>query len=246
MKQNILFLALIALVIGVMSCNDELNSDNSSVLDASKISKIKRGEPVVVKFNSISETNGVEWNVSPNTNVELQAAGNSATLQFASAGNYKVTAKSGSSSGSVNLNVQDSLYTPASNPSSLELLKNETIQCTLSKVDSMGNGGLAIKMVTGKPYNCLNNKLMFSQTYANKNAKVALTGVYKPSDSFCISGEQKATAYTSLYPMADGTTALEIVLEGKSYTGSIVKTGSKYTISWNYTSGVLISPLTLN
>jgi hypothetical protein len=67
-----------------------------------------------------------------------------------------------------------------------------------------------------------------------------------PCADFCSSGEDYGYGGTTWFPIADGNHGFEVVLDGKTYTGSFVKNGETYTFTWPYTAGVTITPLVLN
>ena len=247
MKKEKVFIVIVAVILGLFSCKEEgIHPDNPGI-ETSKITKIKKGEPVMLKFSVVNENSPVEWSVIPNKNVDLKPSGNSATFLFTHAGIYNVTAKSGQLQGMTSLSVQDSVYNPGTTGQSvISALTGDNITCSVSKVDSMGISGLTIFLTTEKSYKCLNNMLVIALEKTDKIVRIVLKGVYIPEDKFCTPGEQKAKGAISLYPISDGITSLEMVLDGKSYTGSISKAKSGYTISWTYTKGIIISPLTIN
>ena len=247
MKKEKVFIVIVAVILGLSSCKEEGIHPGNLGIETSKIAKIKKGEPVMLKFSVVNDNIPVAWSVIPNKNVDLKPSGNSATLLFTQAGIYNVTAKSGQLQGTTSLSVQDSVYNPGTTGQSvISSLTGDNITCSVSKVDSMGISGLIITLTTEKSYKCLNNMLVIALDKTDKIVRIVLKGIYIPEDKFCTPGEQKANGAISLYPMSDGITSLEMVLDGKSYTGSISKEKSGYIISWTYTKGIVISPLTIN
>jgi len=67
-----------------------------------------------------------------------------------------------------------------------------------------------------------------------------------PAEEYCTAGQVKATGATSLYPVADGIHGFQVVLDGTTYTGSFAKSGTTYTFTWPYSSGVIITPPVIN
>ena len=247
MKTNILIVAIATLLLGFTSCNKDENEPILSGIDASKTSKIKKGEPVNFKFSKAPDGSTVQWSVVPDKEVQLCASGNTASMLFCKAGSYNVNANYGTLEGSVEVSVQDSIYNPGGGGSSSnEPLTGDQIFITVTKVDSMGVNGLDFSYITEKKYKCLNHTLMFDNIFSGQDLKVDFKSVFIPSDEFCTSGEDYAYSGTSWYPIALGSHVFEVVLDGKTYTGSFIKSGSTYTFTWPYTSGVTITPLVIN
>ena len=61
----------------------------------------------------------------------------------------------------------------------------------------------------------------------------------------CSDGTEKATGDNFLYPIPDGTSKLTIIVNGTTYSGTIIKTDTNFTIDWPDTTGVIISPTSL-
>ena len=114
----------------------------------------------------------------------------------------------------------------------------------------MGFVGLNLAFLTKNKYKCLNNTLLFTRGDLSSNNittyTIEFTGVEIPSDDFCASGEDYSKGITGFFPVADGESILEIILDGVTYAGTISKTGSTLTITWNYSNGVTISPFIIN
>ena len=87
---------------------------------------------------------------------------------------------------------------------------------------------------------------MFDNNFSEQNLQVAFKSVMIPFTENCTSGEDNASGATCWFPIADGNHGFEVILAGKTYTGSFVKNGGTYTFTWPYTSGVTITPLVLN
>ncbi len=119
----------------------------------------------------------------------------------------------------------------------------DQITITASKLDSGTSSSLVFVAETKNSYTCVNNSLSFTfSSDAASYYNVDFTGVSRPAD--CTSGTSQASSTVS-FEQTDGTRALNITFNGKTYSGTITKASDKFTINWNYTSGVTISPTNL-
>lgn len=239
MKKIILPVWLVLILVMSACTKDPVNTTTS--LTASKTTAIKKGEPVVFTF--FNNPGAIQWNVSPALNAQVSATGSVASIRFGNGGTFVVTATSGSTVDSSVVHVDDSIYTPPPAATILPLITNETLIITASKLDSGAYSGLIFYAHTQSSYTCFTNYLVSDFNQANNAYTINFTGVYVPAG--CITGTATAGTFEYFIPMADGTHALTITLNGTTYTGSVVKAGSNYTINWSYTSGVAISPSTL-
>ena len=247
MKTRMLIVAIAILMVGFTSCNKDENEPLLSGVNASKTSKIKKGEPVSFKFSQAPDGSTVIWTVIPSDYVQINPAGNAATIQFSNAGVYSVNANYSNFKGSTNVSVQDSIYNPGGGGTpTYEPLTGDQIFITVSRMDSMGISGLDFRYITEKKYQCLNHTLLFDNNFSGQNLQVVFKSVMIPSIEFCTTGEDYASSGTAWYPIEDGTHGFEVVLDGKTYSGSFVKSGYTYTFTWPYSSGVTITPLVIN
>jgi hypothetical protein len=248
MKTKMLIVAIATLMVGFTSCKKDKNEPASTLsgVDASKTSKIKKGEPVNFKFSQAPEGSNVQWTVAPFNDVQINASGNTASILFSSAGSYTVSATFGNVKGSTNVSVMDSIYNPGGGTPTYEPLTGDQIFITVSATDSMGISGLIFRYITEKKYNCLNHTLLFDNNFSGQNLQVVFNSVFIPSEVYCTAGEDYASGGTGWYPIADGSHGFEVILDGNTYTGSFVKNGGTYTFTWPYTSGVTITPLVVN
>ena len=247
MKQSICFIAVTALILGFFSCMKDDGTIGNSILDASKTSKIKKGEPVTFTLSKTPHGSGIKWGVVPDKSTQISTTGNSATVLFYTAGLYSITASLGELKATTSVSVQDSTFNPAEvNPPIIDALKGDQVNFIVSKIDSMGISGLSLSFSTEKKYQCLNHLLLFDLTTDGSAYKIILKGVYRPVGEFCIPGEDKANAATSLYPVSNGIHVFEVVLDGTTYTGYFVKSGSMFTFTWPFTKGVTLAPLVIN
>ena len=247
MKTKILIVAIATVMLGFTSCNKDENRSIPAGIDASKTSKIKKGEPVSFKFSQAPEGSAVQWTVLPFNDVQINSSGNMASIFFSNAGYYTVNASFGQVKGSTSVNVQDSIYNPGGGGSpTYEPLTGDQVFITVSKIDSMGIGGLDFRYITEKKYNCLNHTLLFDNNFSGEDLQVVFKSVFIPAVEFCTTGEDYAFSGTAWYPVTEGSHGFEVVLDGKTYTGSFVKSESSYTFTWPYTAGVTLTPLVIN
>jgi len=247
MKTKILIAAMAALLLGFTSCNKDENEQTLAGIDASKTSKIKKGEPVNLTFSRAPDESAVQWSVAPDNDVQINASGNTASVLFSEAGTYTINAIYGALKGSIDVSVLDSIYNPGGGDTPIyEPLTGDQIFITVARYDSMGISGLDFRYITEKKYNCLNHTLLLGNIFSGQNLKVVFNCVFIPSGEFCTPGEDYASSGTAWYPVEEGSHAFEVFLDGITYTGSLVKSGSTYTFTWPYTSGVTITPLVIN
>lgn len=247
MKTKIVIAAFAAMLLGFASCSKDENEMTRSALDASKTEQIKLGEPVNFTFSQVQGQSPVNWSVMPDNNIQINASGNKASILFGNPGFYNVNASYGELRGSVEVTVQDSVYNPGGgDPYFNEPLTDDQIFITVTRYDSMGVSGLDFRYITEKKYDCLNHTLMFDNLFSGQDLKVVFNSVFIPSEEFCLEGQDYASGGTAWYPVAEGGHGFEVVLDGVTYTGSFIKTGSTYTFTWPYNSGVTLTPLVLN
>jgi len=239
MKKMILP-ALSAILLMTASCSKDPVS-NTSPLQVSKTTDIKKGEPVLFSFPKYGDT--ILWNIKPATTAKVSVTGSIATVKFGQKGTFTVVATSGSVRDSAVVHIDDSVYTPPPAATILPFSTGEQLAITVSKVDSGANSGLIFYALTQNSYTCIANYLVSDFSLANNAYTIDFKGIFVPGN--CTAGTAKAGAFRYLLPMANGTNTLTIKLNNTTYTGSIVKAGSNYTINWSYTSGVTISPSTL-
>lgn len=104
MKKILVPILLFASIVGYLSCQKDHSSDPTPVA-AEKTEGIKKGEPVLFKVDG----QNAQWAVSPG-NAKITTNGNTATILFAKAGSYLVTANTGYSTARITVNVTDSSW----------------------------------------------------------------------------------------------------------------------------------------
>ncbi|MBP1676019.1 MAG: hypothetical protein H6Q20_578 [Bacteroidetes bacterium] len=242
MKVKVLYALCITVIVSVLySCSE--NNSASGLIEASKTSRIKKGEPVVFKVNS-SETDSVTWKVTPATNTLLTAGKLTASVTFGAKGTYEIAAVSKTESVSVKVSVIDSLFNPGSGSQNLtpKALTGDVITIIPSAVDSLGTRALSLMAVTTKKYDCFGNYLISTTDFSNKVITISFSGVYVPES--CNSAEQKtAIAYLFIQSITEGDYQIKVHTNGNSYSGLLNYSNKKFTFTWPDTKEIVISPL---
>lgn len=251
MRHLYILLFLFLLIFQFSSCNqveDEIPATVS--LEASKLSDIRKGEPVLFHFNTTLEESDIQWNVIPNTGVNLFPNGNKASVMFDLAGNYNVNATFGSSVVGADVQVIDSVYIPVQHEI-VPFKPDEEIYVSVTVFDSTSVGGspdllIFMTFTTSNRYDCLNNSLRINQQYVSvlSQYNISFEGVYIPDFRYCADGEQTAQQTVVLHPDLSGmmrSYRIEITLLGNTYIGSFFVEGGQFFIEWPYTEGILFT-----
>lgn len=250
MKKIILFTALSLFLLNFTACKKEAATTTpATTLVASKAVNIQQGEPVVFKISSVQDSAAISWTVTPKANTQINLAGAQSTIVFKAKGQYTVTASFKGQLVNTTISVGDVVYTGSAATATYPVVSNSLAgdQITLTpSLTSDTTNYISISAITKKSYNCLNNSLAYTLTTGTNAYTINFTGVNSPGGSDCTAGTKTSTAFTSLYAPVDGSYTFSVVLNGITYNGSFVKRAKNYTFTWSYTSGVLISPLTIN
>jgi hypothetical protein len=247
MKKSALFILTIVIIFGACA-KKSADDTTAATLQVSQTTDAHIGQPVTFILPSVASTAVVSWSVTPNK-ATVSTSGNSASVVFQSSGKYTVTGTSGSSTGSSSFSVDTVQYLPPNGTTTVAFNTSEQLNITVKRADSTtASSGLTFTMQTAGSYSCLNSVLAFTANNGAGGAAtytIDVTGIKVPLGG-CASGSSKASGTaTTKIPLPVGTTTLTINFNGTVYTGNIQKTGNAYVISWSYTSGVLVSPLSL-
>jgi len=214
---------------------------------------IKIGEPVYVTTTGLPAGTKVQWTTGPNG--QVWSSGDTATCLYTSPGTYTVkavfTTASGltpydSSTGSIT--VTDSLFTDTS-----------TVHCNVIGQSTLLPGD----QISLTPISYSDTGLIFiAHTQASYPYSPILNcgGNHPPSGGvlecdfnsalfFPCQGSTlpaPAVGIVSFTGLTDSTFSLVFTLNGSAYSGSVTVTTTQSTITWNYTSGVTISPLIIH
>jgi len=255
-KINGILVSLCLMAAFVIACKkNESSSSNKSSLTLSKAS-VKMGEPLIVSSSATGSNLVTKWSVSPSVNTWVSSANNKTVILFSSPGTYTVTASYFSDSttpapydsSSSAVIVTDSIYNDSA-VVSCDLLAQVPInsgdQIILTPI-SYSDTGLVLLSHT-------------QQTYGNYYSSLGIIeltdsadGVYNfgfgaitesPCDTYFTNGPTPATGSLSFSRLSIGTHNITLALNGVPYQGTLVVTAAECTFAWNYTSGIIISPL---
>lgn len=248
MKNKTILLLCILAAAGITACKRDNTATSPVELDASKTADIKKGEPVVFTVNNPAG-NSVNWTVTPgdNANVQINSSGARASVLFGIAGRFTVQATTANGSASTTVTIKDSVYTGGGGGVTYSLvpLTGDQIQLTPTRIDSGNFSGIVLSASTTKNYDCLNHYLLSQFSVSGNDYSINFQGVNVPDGNNCTSGQARASGYIYLYPISDGSHAINVAMNGTTYSGSLVKNGSGYTITWPYSSGVIFTKLVL-
>ena len=250
MKKVIVFAAVTMLAISFTACKKDsaTATPGAVVLTASKTTSIKQGEPVIFKAVATLGTDTVKWVVTPTANTQVNASGAAASILFKQKGQYVITAIVGANRASSTVNVTDSVYngsdagSPTTTYTTVALTGD---QLTLTPAVSDSGNYISISTLTKNAYSCLNNFLQTKVTSSANAYSINYTGVSIPNGAACTAGQIKAASFAYLYSPVNGKYNFSVQVNGITYNGSYTKAGNSYTFTWPYTSGVIISPLTV-
>ncbi|HLX90839.1 MAG TPA: hypothetical protein VKR32_04115 [Puia sp.] len=252
------FLAILFFLAFASCTKNQKNSTPKATISLSS-SEVKRNEPVVATTNATSSNLVVRWTVnSAPSQTWLASSGNKSVFIFSNGGNFTITASYftdsttttafGSSSSQVS--VSDSIYNDSSGQwASCTALLQEPItnsdQIFLTPV-SYSDTGLTFVAHTqetyGDQYPHLDYMAMSDTT--SGYGFVFATVTESPCGN-STGTPTPATSIPSISQLSQGTNNFTIDFHGTIYTGTITVTNSECTFQWNYTSGVIMSPLTI-
>ncbi len=247
-------------IYGLYSCSKDTSKSstkpgpNALTLSASVVQK---GEPLVVTAPAGSSLSSLRWVVSPATFAHITSGNGQAVVLFSRQGTYQVSAIYLDSTGNTGagdsitasspVTVTDSVYTPPSAGLDTVSLAGDQITLTPSS-DSVSD--LLMLAQTGKAYNCFPSLLYSIAQGAGGTTGIVINieQVVEGSSAYnCNGATNPASSYLFLTPfvssLANGTYPFTVRLNNTNYTGSLTISDAAYTFSWNYSSGVVISPL---
>jgi hypothetical protein len=249
------FFVLVLFISFFTACKKNDNAAHStstnSVLTLSKTT-VKRGEQLLASTNLSDAGSKIKWTVYPAGSSNISSANKEAAAIFAFAGTYHITANYFSSSdtsvaydsSSSPVTVTDSFYTPSSNGMNVDTTSLAGDQITLIPVMATDSVFVMLAQTTNL-YNCTPYLTAYG---AGGNFYSSLlfdfrSGEVVEGTGDCNGAKNPAIAYIFFNPAANGTYNFSAFLNGLTYQGSLTVTDAYYTFTWNYTSGILISPL---
>ena len=213
---------------------------------------VKKGQPLLVSLPKGISSSSVKWSVIPDSAALLTAGAGEASVLFFKAGSYRISASYAAGSDSSRhdscystVTVSDSVYTPPppTTPSYDTIaVSNDTLTLTPTSDTST----LILIAQSSRHYGCL-PFYIYSIT-AGMNSGLSLQFPYVVANHVNACGTA-GPAISALFLQnnikgwANGTYPFSVTYSGATYTGSLTITNSDYTFTWNYTTGVIISPL---
>jgi hypothetical protein len=213
------------------------------------------GEPVVAgNVGNLSVV--TRWSVSPSTNSTVIPNGYQSILLFSRSGSYTVTATYYSDSlaaapydsSSSGIAVNDSVYadsstTYCSGGSQVPIPASDLI--TLTPI-SYSDTGLVLLAHTQNLYgNNYPGLGILQATLSGDTYSFGFDNVIESPCNYSTPAPTPATGSVSLYTLNTGNYSVTVSVNGTSYQGSLSITATSCTFTWNYSSGVVISPLTI-
>jgi hypothetical protein len=246
-------------LIFILSCNKNNNSSKVNSLITLSKPNIKRGEQLFATTNIGNSNSIIRWTVRPSAYVQVLPASSHATAIFALAGAYQITASYYSASDTsvaydssrASIIVTDSIFSPppviGSNTDTVTL---EGDQITLRPIIASGDSGLIMSAQTSNLYNCSAYITAYGWGYGPNQSLLFLfnSAEVVESKSDCDGIRNPAISYLfftpAIYtPLSNGTYSLLANFNQVDYQGSLTVTDTDYIFTWNYTSGIIISPL---
>jgi hypothetical protein len=246
MTPKKVFIYCLAAMLALAACKKEASQDGIASLSSSKMSAIKKGEPVVFTLNGATGST-VDWSVTPDSSAVVNPSGNSAAVSFGQHGSYLVTGISGNMIDSIRVEVDTAVFN--GNPGTIYTLQSITgdgLEITPYSVDSGAVSNLMFTIVTKNNFNCLNSFISIENSVINGGYQLNVDGVNVPEGVNCSSGQTHAMGSAFIYPAEGGTQIFSVVVNGNTYLGSFVRNGTGFSFTWPYTSGVIFTRLTTN
>lgn len=213
-------------------------------------SDLKRGEQLIVSTNQSNPSAIVKWTTYPAMNTLVSPANNQAAAIFALAGSYQITASYYNASdttvaydsSSAPVTVNDSIVYSAPIPDGLDTVSLAGDQLILSPV-SASDSVFIMSVQTVNVYNCTPFLAAYSFDGLNGNSLLLYSEGEVVEGSGCNGAKNHGVSYLFFGPLNAGTYNISAVLNGTTYQGSLTVTATDYTFTWNYSSGITISPL---
>ena len=256
---NLISASLLTVIIFGSSCKKSDDNQSKPVVTLSKLT-VKIGEPLIATTNSNVV---IRWSVkgSPG-NTWISSSKNKSVIIFSVPGTYTVTAhyfmdstaSSSYDSSASSVIVTDSIYngSSAAHCLSIELIPlNADEHITLTPV-SYTDSGLVLIAHTQDTYGAYYPMLAYTHTsdittgygFSFSNILTYPCNPYNALD-IALPGTAIISFGGANHQLQNGTSDVIFNLNGTTYKGTLTVTSASCTFSWNYTSGVTISPLTI-
>jgi len=249
-SQLFLFITISFLI---LSCSKDPASTNTKPILLLSKTTLKIGEPLYATLNGQANNTNVAWSSSSNGQVWASTSTDSATYLFTNPGTYTVKANfqssiNGSNDSTYgNVIVTDSIFSDTTTVScDVIIVKNLTSddQINLTPVD-YSDTGLVFVAHTTNLYNhspLLNSNGEIHISESGFEVDINSTLIYP---CFGSTAPAPAIGLVAITGLTNRTYTLAFKVNGTTYSGTMNVTDSGITISWTYSSGVTISPLTI-
>ena len=247
------FLSVCFLSLFTIACKKSENIQSKSTLTLSN-EIVKIGEPLAVASNVTGTNLITKWSVSPSGKAWLSPSGKKSVILFSGAGHYRITATYFTDS--LSLTPYDSSFSP--------VVVNDNIygeekahclaialtpittndQITLTPVSYSDTGLILLahtQQLYGANYPSLGNNELTDNTSVGYN--FSFSSIYQYPCNGATFAPVPATGIFSFKGLSNGVHQIAFSLNGNNYTGSVTVTDTDCTFTWNYASGIIISPL---
>lgn len=251
---GIILLALMQLVAcernNVDVAADKVKSSKLNGLEASKVTGIKRQEPVIFTLAGNLTPANYRWKVTPMGYSVINKGSESTAITFHKAGSYRVVAQDSITLDSVFISVEigSEIYQDESVAIDQDvkesLTADEVISLTpIFHADSAAH--LDFSAITKNNYSCSNNSLTYSLGKNGDTYIINFLDVNVPAG--CSGDPSKAKNDVILYwPVSENKTYnLQVTLNNKTYNGTFERKGAKYEFTWPHTTGVILTKKSL-
>lgn len=233
----------------VENISESVNNPKLEAIHVASQTEIKKGEYVIFTLDNGLRAGNFKWSAAPDKDVRLVKNDTIVSVFFPETGNYTVTATDSISNESVSVAVDvvvnqrggggdDNVATqqPISEGDVLSLTP-------ITLADSAFH--LEFSSETKNTYKCARNHLLYAGEHSEGTFKLDFKGVNNPAGCTVVSSKSGGAVYLS-GPVEDNKEYnLVIIFGGKTYNGSFKRTGKKYSFTWPYTDGVVLTTKSL-
>lgn len=245
--RSITLFSFLALIIGA-GCNKNTSQSPAKSLSISKTA-IAKGEAIVVTNPDSSSKIPVAVSVLPAGFNTIAVVGNKAILTFSKSGTYLLRSALAQTASYQSVTVADSTLKAVNipNPLSGDQL---TLTPALKSTDSSGLH-LTFMVTTRNSYPCNNGTICGQYACTAQSFGYQFGSVLLPTSATCTGINGPVNTLIDLGSItteakAKGSYPLTLTLNSVTYTGSILFTATGLTITWSYTSGIIISAKQVN
>jgi len=225
---------------------------NGSSISLSK-TVVERGEPLLVSTTKPDVNAIIRWKVYPANNSVILPKDNQAAIFINNPGSHQVTANYylpsdttiAYDSSNSTITVVDTIYTPPPVGSDYDTASLAGDQITLFPTSSL-DSGLVILANTARLYNCYPYLTAYGWTQGGVTSTLNFdfrSAEVVEGKGDCSGIKNTAYAYMPLNTLASGIYTITANFNQVNYQGSLTVTDTDYTFTWNYSSGIIISPL---